>query len=69
MDWIKSIFKTSTEEKTSAAEEYPEILPILPLKDAVLMPEGLLPLIVSNPSSISWVKELYAGDSPVVAVG
>ena len=69
MDWIKSIFKTSTEEKTSAAEEYPEILPILPLKDAVLMPEGLLPLIVSNPSSISLVKELYAGDSPVVAVG
>jgi ATP-dependent Lon protease len=69
MDWIKSIFKNSEENKPAVVEEYPEVLPVLPLKDAVLIPEGLLPLIVSNPSSTSLVKELYASDSPVVAVG
>ncbi|MDX9763031.1 MAG: endopeptidase La, partial [Desulfomonilia bacterium] len=69
MEWIKNIFKNTGEQKPAAKEEYPEILPVLPLKDAVLIPDGLLPLIVSNPASISLVKELYAADSPVVAVG
>ena len=69
MDWIKSIFTRSVENKPEASEEYPDILPVLPLKDAVLLPEGLLPLIVSKPASISLVKDLYAGSSPVVAVG
>ena len=69
MDWIKSIFKNTDEQKPVAKEEYPGILPVLPLKDAVLIPEGLLPLIVSNPASISLIKELYADDSPVVAAG
>lgn len=69
MEWIKNIFKNTDEQKPAAKEEYPEILPVLPLKDAVLIPDGLLPLIVSNPASISLVKKLYAADSPVVAVG
>ena len=69
MEWIKNIFKNTDEQKPAAKEEYPGILPVLPLKDAVLVPDGLLPLIVSNPASISLVKELYAADSPVVAVG
>jgi ATP-dependent Lon protease len=69
MDWIKSIFKNNDETKPAVSEECPEVLPVLPLKDAVLIPEGLLPLIVSNEASISLVKELYASDSPVVATG
>jgi ATP-dependent Lon protease len=69
MDWIKSIFNRTVENKPEISEEYPEVLPVLPLKDAVLLPEGLLPLIVSNPASISLVKDLYAGSSPVIAVG
>jgi ATP-dependent Lon protease len=69
MDWIKSIFNRTLETKPETQEEYPDTLPVLPLKDAVLLPEGLLPLIVSNPASISLVKEIYAGNSPVVAVG
>jgi len=69
MDWIKNIFNRSLEYKPEIQEEYPDILPVLPLKDAVLIPEGLLPLIVSNATSIALVKELYTGNSPVVAVG
>jgi ATP-dependent Lon protease len=69
MDWIKSIFRNNDESRPAVSEERPEVLPVLPLKDAVLVPEGLLPLIVSNETSISLVKELYASDSPVVAAG
>ncbi len=69
MDWIKNIFSRTTENKPILEEEHPGILPVLPLKDAVLIPAGLLPLIVSNPASISLVKDLYASSSPVVAVG
>ncbi len=60
----------STEDNPlSRDEEYPEILPVLPLKDAILLPNGVLPLIVSNPASISLIKELYENKSPVVATG
>lgn len=69
MDWIKNIFTRTTENKPIPEEEHPDILPVLPLKDAVLIPDGLLPLIVSNPASISLAKDLYASSSPVVAVG
>jgi ATP-dependent Lon protease len=69
MDWIKSIFNRGPENTPAPEEVCPDILPVLPLKDAVLLPEGLLPLIVSNPASMSLVRDLYAGNSPVVAVG
>jgi ATP-dependent Lon protease len=70
MDWLKTIFGRSIDNKIIIDEEdYPEILPILPLKDAVLIPNGVLPLIVSNPASISLIKELYNNKSSVVAVG
>lgn len=69
MDWIKSIFTRTNENKQTTEDEFPEVLPVLPLKDAVLLPDALLPLIVSNPASISLVKELYECNSPVVAVG
>lgn len=70
MDWIKTIFGRSNDNKIITDEEdYPEILPVLPLKDAILIPNGVLPLIVSNPASISLIKELYNNKSPVVAVG
>lgn len=56
MDWIKNILGRSTEDNPlSRDEEYPEILPVLPLKDAILLPNGVLPLIVSNPASISLI--------------
>ncbi len=70
MDWIKSILKLGVEDKTPPEQvDYPDVLPVLPLKDAVLLPDGMLPLIVSNPSSIALVKDLHEKQSPVVAVG
>ncbi|HOO37135.1 MAG TPA: endopeptidase La [Deltaproteobacteria bacterium] len=70
MDWIKSIFGKSIESKpVLEIEDYPEILPVLPLKDAVLVPGGMLPLIVSNPVSITLIKKLHEAKSPVAAVG
>ncbi|HHO76643.1 MAG TPA: endopeptidase La [Deltaproteobacteria bacterium] len=70
MDWIKNILSRNLEEKPFTEEQgYPEILPVLPLKDAILLPNGVLPLLVSNPASVSLVKELYDSASPVAAVG
>ncbi len=43
MDWIKNIFRNSHEEPDSAEiEEFSEVLPVLPLKDAVLLPGAVL---------------------------
>jgi ATP-dependent Lon protease len=70
MDWLKNIFKGPHEElEPDQAEELPEILPVLPLKDAVLMPGAVLPLIVTNQSSATLIRELHGSSSPIVAVG
>ena len=70
MDWIKNIFRNSHEEPDCAEiEELPEILPVLPLKDAVLLPGAVLPLIVTNPTSASLIREFHGSNSSVAAVG
>jgi ATP-dependent Lon protease len=70
MDWIKNIFRNSHEEPGCAEiEELPEILPVLPLKDAVLLPGAVLPLIVTNPTSASLIREFHGSNSSVAAVG
>jgi ATP-dependent Lon protease len=70
MDWIKNIFKNSHEEPDCAEiEEFSEILPVLPLKDAVLLPGAVLPLIVTNPSSASLIREFHGSNSSIAAVG
>ncbi len=70
MDWLKNIFKNPSDEiETFEIEEMHEVLPVLPLKDAVLLPGAMLPLIVTNAASAALVKEFNSTDSPVVAVG
>jgi ATP-dependent Lon protease len=70
MDWIKNIFKNSNDESEDfSIEEIHEVMPVLPLKDAILLPGAVLPLIVTNPTSASLIREFHATNSSIVAVG
>ncbi|MCE5276131.1 MAG: endopeptidase La [Deltaproteobacteria bacterium] len=69
MEWIKNIFKgTHDDSDIPEIEELPDILPVLPLKDAVLLPGAVLPLLVTNPASAALIKELHGTGSSIVAV-
>ncbi len=50
------------EEEFMNSEELPEVLPILPLKNAVLFPGVVLPITVGRQKSIRLVKKAYRGD-------
>lgn len=70
MDWLKNIFKNSNDESEDfSIEEIHEIMPVLPLKDAILLPGAVLPLIVTNPTSASLIREFHSTNSSIVAVG
>jgi len=69
MDWLKNIFKNNDESEDFSLEEIHEVMPVLPLKDAILLPGAVLPLIVTNPTSASLIREFHASNSSIVAVG
>ena len=70
MDWLKNIFRNNDDESDLIEiEELHEIMPVLPLKDAILLPGAVLPLIVTNPTSASLIKEFHSTASSIVAVG
>lgn len=70
MDWLKNIFKNTTDESDPPdLEELYEVLPVLPLKDAILLPGAVLPLVVTNPASAALIREFNSTSSPIVAVG
>ncbi|HWR67934.1 MAG TPA: LON peptidase substrate-binding domain-containing protein, partial [Desulfomonilia bacterium] len=70
MDWLKSIFKNAHDEpEPPDPEDLSEVLPVLPLKDAILLPGAVLPLIVTNPTSAALIKDFNSTNSPIVAVG
>jgi ATP-dependent Lon protease len=50
---------SSEEEEQMAAEELPEVLAILPLKNTVLFPGVVIPITVSRDKSIKLVREVY----------
>ena len=50
------------EEEFMNSEELPDVLPILPLKNAVLFPGVVLPITVGRQKSIRLVKRAYRGD-------
>jgi len=47
------------EEELWAAEEIPDVLPILPLKNMVLFPGVVMPITVSRAKSIRLIREVY----------
>jgi ATP-dependent Lon protease len=53
------------EEEMMTAEELPEILPILPLKNTVLFPGVVIPITINRDKSIKLVREVYKKDKVV----
>ncbi|MEN6474340.1 MAG: endopeptidase La [Syntrophaceae bacterium] len=62
MGWMRNFFGKAAPPVAGepVPDRYPEILAVLPLKDAVLMPGSILPLLVSNPISITLIKDFHA---------
>jgi ATP-dependent Lon protease len=59
---------SSEDEEQMNAEEVPEILPILPLRNTVLFPGVVIPITVGRDKSIKLIKEYYKGDRIIGAV-
>ncbi|MFW5663473.1 MAG: endopeptidase La [bacterium] len=53
------------EEEQMTAEELPETLPILPLKNTVLFPGVVIPITINRDKSIKLIKEIYKKDKIV----
>lgn len=53
---------TPDEEKEMSTSEVPESLPILALRNTVLFPGVVLPITVGRDTSLSLVKDAFAGD-------
>jgi len=56
------------DEELMNLEEYPEVLPILPLRNTVLFPGVVLPITVGRDKSLKLVKDAYAGKRLLGAV-
>lgn len=59
---------SSEDEEQMNAEEVPEILPILPLRNTVLFPGVVIPITVGRDKSIKLIKDYYKGDRIIGAV-
>ncbi|MGA3014603.1 MAG: endopeptidase La [Bacteroidales bacterium] len=53
---------SSEDEEAMNAENVPDILPILPLKNTVLFPGVVIPITVGRDKSIKLIKDFYKGD-------
>lgn len=69
MSWIKRLFSFQEPLSPPPEGELPSVLPVLPLKDAVLLPDAILPLLVTNESSVQRVRELHESGELILAVG
>ncbi len=63
--WRKYMANLLKPRNTDAAEQMPNELPILPLRNAVAFPFSVLPLAVGIPRSVKLVEEAMQGDSLV----
>ncbi len=59
---------SAEDEEQMNAEEVPEILPILPLRNTVLFPGVVIPITVGRDKSIKLIKEYYKGSRIIGAV-
>jgi len=59
---------TPEEEAEMDKEEFPPILPILPVRNIVLFPGVVLPITVGRQKSIRLVKKYYKGDRTIGVV-
>jgi len=56
------------DEERMNAEEVPEELPILPLRNTVLFPGVVIPITVGRDKSINLIKDYYKGDKVIGVV-
>src|SRR6187455_485166 len=56
---------TNEEENAIHSKKFPEVLPILPLRNTVLFPGVVIPITVGRDKSIKAVREAYAGDKMI----
>lgn len=49
-------------ERKAEPPSFPEVVPVLPLRDAVLFPNTALPALVGRSSSIKLIEQVLAGD-------
>ena len=59
---------SAEDEEIMNAEEVPEELPILPLRNTVLFPGVVIPITVGRDKSIKLIKEAYNGDKTIGVV-
>mgnify|MGYP001007863776 FL=1 len=59
---------TPEEEAEMDKEEFPSILPILPVRNIVLFPGVVIPITVGRQKSIRLVKKFYKGDRTIGVV-
>lgn len=56
------------DEEQINSEKFPDVLPILPLRNTVLFPGVVIPITVGRDKSISLIKEAYKGDKIIGVV-
>ncbi len=56
------------DEDQMNAEEVPEVLPLLPLRNTVLFPGVVIPITVGRDKSIQLIREAYSGKKPIGVV-
>ena len=59
---------SAEDEEQMNAEEVPEVLPILPLRNTVLFPGVVIPITVGRDKSIKLIKEYYKGSRIIGAL-
>ena len=59
---------SSEDEELMNAEDIPESLPILPLRNTVLFPGVVIPITVGRDKSIKLIKESYRGNKIIGVV-
>ena len=59
---------SAEDEEQMNAEEVPEVLPILPLRNTVLFPGVVIPITVGRDKSIKLIKEYYKGSRVIGAL-
>jgi ATP-dependent Lon protease len=59
---------SSSDEEQMNAEQTPEILPILPLRNTVLFPGVVIPITVGRDKSIKLIKDAYKGQKLIGVV-
>lgn len=59
---------SSEDEEVMNAEDVPNEVPILPLRNTVLFPGVVIPITVGRDKSIKLIKEAYQGDKTIGVV-